>query len=133
MTSKPTWFSVLNTAARVVPGAEARSSCPQSRSMRARDRWHAPGSAASDRPCPGQPTGNRPAQQQMIDAQSCIPRKRVPEIFPEGVDPLVRMERAQRVGPTLAGEATKGLAHLRSKQRVIHPALRRVHVEIDRH
>ena len=32
-----------------------------------------------------QPIGNRPAQQQMIDAQPGIAGKRVPEIFPEGV------------------------------------------------
>ena len=32
-------------------------------------------------PGPDQPIGNRPAQQQMIDAQSGIPRKRVPEYF----------------------------------------------------
>jgi hypothetical protein len=46
-----------------------------------------------------QTAGNRRAQQQVIDAQPGIAGKRVPEIFPEGVDLLVRMERAQRVGP----------------------------------
>jgi hypothetical protein len=58
----------------------------------------------------------------VIDAQSgeCIP-----EIFPEGVDPLARVQRPQRVGPALLHKAAIGIAHLRPKQGVIDQALRR--------
>ena len=51
--------------------------------------------------------GNGRAQQQMIDAQPGIAGKRIPEIFPEGVDPLAGMQRAQRVSPTLFDKAAK--------------------------
>ena len=80
-----------------------------------------------------QAASNRRAQQQMIDAQPGIAGKRVPEILPEGVDPLVRIERAQRVGPPMSGQPAKGFAHFRPEQRVIDPTLRRVHVELGRH
>ena len=84
-------------------------------------------------PSPDQPIGNRPAQQQMIDAQPGIADKRVPEIFPEGIDALMRMQRAQSIGPPLPGEPAKGFAHFRPEQRVVDPTLRRVDVEIGRH
>jgi Family of unknown function (DUF5681) len=73
------------------------------------------------------------AQQQVIDAQSGVAGKGVSEIFPEGVDPLPRVERPQRVGPALLDQAAIGIAHLRPEQRVIDPALRRIDVEIGRH
>ena len=69
----------------------------------------------------------------MIDAQPGIAGKGVPEIFPEGVDPLIGMQGSQRVGPALRDKAAIGVAHLRPKQRVIDPSLRRVDVEIGRH
>jgi hypothetical protein len=53
------------------------------------------------------------AQQQMIDAQSGVAGKRVPEILPERVDPLIGVERAQRVCPALLDQAAIGVAHLR--------------------
>ena len=59
--------------------------------------------------------------------------KGVPEIFPERVDPLVGMQRPQRVGPALRDQAAIGVAHLRPEQGVIDPALRRIDVEIGRH
>jgi hypothetical protein len=37
----------------------------------------------------------------MIDSQSGIAGERVPEIFPERVDPLIGMQHPQRVGPAL--------------------------------
>jgi hypothetical protein len=55
----------------------------------------------------------RRAQQQVINAQSGVAGERVPEIFPEGADPLPRVERPQRVGPALRDQAAIGLAHLR--------------------
>jgi hypothetical protein len=69
----------------------------------------------------------------MIDAQAGIAGKSVPEIFPEGIDPLARMQRAQRVRPALRHKLAIGFAHLRPKQRVIDPALRRIHIERGRH
>ena len=62
-----------------------------------------------------------------------IARIGVPEIIPEGVDALARMKRAERVGPALANKPAVRLAHLRPKQRIVHPALRLVDVEIGRH
>jgi hypothetical protein len=49
------------------------------------------------------PGGNKAArdgwaQQQMIDAQSGIAAKSVPEILPERIDPLIRVECPERVG-----------------------------------
>ena len=70
-----------------------------------------------------QPAGKGRAQQQVIDAQAGVAGKGVPEIFPERVDPLIRVEDPQRVGPALRDKAAIGVAHLRPKQRVIdHPS-----------
>jgi hypothetical protein len=69
----------------------------------------------------------------MIDAQPGIAGKRIPEIFPEGVDPLPRMQRPKPVGPTLANKLAIGFPHLRPKQGVVDPALGRVHVDLGRH
>jgi len=80
-----------------------------------------------------QAAGKGRAQQQMIDAQAGVAGKGVPEIFPERVDPLIGMQGPQRVGPALRDKAAIGVAHLRPKQRVIDPSLRRVDVEIGRH
>jgi hypothetical protein len=52
----------------------------------------------------------------MIDAQSGVAGERIPEIFPEGVDPLARVQRPQRVGPVLLHKAAIGDAHLRPKK-----------------
>ena len=54
-------------------------------------------------------------------------------MLPECVDPLTRVQSPQSVGPALLNKAAIGVAHLRPKQRVIHPSLRRVDVEIGRH
>ena len=55
------------------------------------------------------------------------------KIFPEGVDPLARMQRAQRVSPTLFDKGAIGIAHFRPEQGVIDPALGRIHIEFGRH
>ena len=80
-----------------------------------------------------QAAGKGWAQQQVIDAQSGVAGKGVPEIFPECVDPLIRVEDPQRVGPALCDQALIGVAHLGPEQRVIDPALRRIDIEIGRH
>jgi hypothetical protein len=72
--------------------------------------------------------GNGRAQQQMIDGQSSIAGESIPEIFPEGVDPLARVQRPQRVGPALLQEPAIGGAHFRPKQGVIDPALGRIDI-----
>ena len=79
-----------------------------------------------------QTAGNRRAQQQVIDAQPGVAGKRVPEILPERVDPLIRVERPQRVGPALRDQAAVGVTHLRPEQRVIDPALGRIDIQIGR-
>src|SRR5687767_9667676 len=43
----------------------------------------------------------RGAEQGMIDADAGGSLERVPPIMPEGVDPFVRMQPAQRIGPAL--------------------------------
>jgi hypothetical protein len=79
-----------------------------------------------------QVTGEGRAQQQMIDAQPGVAGKGVPKIFPERIDPLIRVEHPQRIGAALRDKALIDVAHLRPEQGVIEPALRRVDVEIGR-
>ena len=59
-----------------------------------------------------QPVGKRGAEQQMIDAQAGIAAIGVPEIVPEGVDDLARVQRAQRVGPALIQQTEIGRPYL---------------------
>ena len=66
-----------------------------------------------------QAAGKGRAQQQMIDAQTGVAGKGVPEILPECVDPLTGMQRPQRVGPALCDQAAVGVAHFRPEQGVI--------------
>jgi hypothetical protein len=53
---------------------------------------------------------NGRAQQQMIDAQPGVAGKGVTEIPPESVDPVIRVQRPQRVGPALLNKAPIGAA-----------------------
>jgi len=69
----------------------------------------------------------------MIDAQTGIASKGVPEILPERVDPLARVQSPQRVGPALLHKAAICVPYLGPEQRVIDPSLRRIDVEIGRH
>ena len=55
-----------------------------------------------------QSIGNKRTEQQMIDAKPGIAGKCVSEVFPERVDPLMRMQRPQRGGPPLALRWTAG-------------------------
>ena len=73
------------------------------------------------------------AEQKMIDAQAGIASERIPEILPERVDPLARVQRPQRIGPALLYKTAIGIPHLGAEQRVIDPALRRVDIEIGGH
>ena len=69
----------------------------------------------------------RGAEQKMIDAQTGIASKGVPEILPERVDPLARVHQPCSTRRLYASH-TSG-----RKQRVIDLSLRRIDVEIGRH
>jgi hypothetical protein len=44
------------------------------------------------------------AQQQVVDAQAGVAFEGIPPVFPEGIDALLRMFLADRVGPALRDE-----------------------------
>ena len=64
----------------------------------------------------------------MVNAQPRIAGIGVPEIIPEGIDALPRIQGAQGVGPTLGQKAAERLAHLRPKQGIIYPVFRLIDV-----
>ena len=70
-----------------------------------------------------EPAGEGWAEQKMIDPQPGVSRISISEEFPERIDPLVRVKRAQRIKPTLRDNPVKGVAHLGAEQGVIAPAL----------
>ncbi len=45
-------------------------------------------------------------EQEMVDAQPRVAAASIPEIIPECIDALVRMERSQHIGPALSDEAS---------------------------
>jgi len=69
------------------------------------------------------------AQENVIDPQAGIARERVAQVLPERVDARVRMQRAQRIGPALR-QQVRYAARLVAKQRIVHPARRRVHIRV---
>src|SRR5436190_20229749 len=81
---------------------------------------------------PHQATGQRGAQQQMVDAQARVAGKGISVELPEGIDALVRMKRPHGIEPALRSEAIEGGPDLRAKQRVILPTLRRIDVKVGR-
>jgi hypothetical protein len=70
------------------------------------------------------------AQQQVIEAKSCITLPSRTFAVPEGVDALVRMEMADRVRPTPAEEPLEGGPAFRLYQCVVIPRGRRINVEV---
>jgi hypothetical protein len=68
-----------------------------------------------------QPTGERRAQQQMIDPEPGIALERIPVIVSEGVDWFIRIKSSQRVGPALVEQPAIGRAPLRREQRIVQP------------
>src|SRR5947209_20626395 len=64
----------------------------------------------------------------MVDADAGVALERVPPVMPEGVDPLVGMEMADRVGPPLRDELAVFLPSLRREQGVGLPSLSLVDV-----
>src|SRR5208283_2949856 len=68
----------------------------------------------------------------MIDAQAGVAREIISEVVPESVNVLVRMQLAHGVGPTLSDQVSKGLASLGTEERVLHPALGLVNINLGR-
>jgi hypothetical protein len=61
---------------------------------------------------PLEPVHKRRAQQDMVNAQTCIPAKGVSKVVPEGIDTLIRVEGAERIGPALGQEVGIGRTRL---------------------
>ena len=69
----------------------------------------------------------------MIDAQTRVASIRIAEIIPERIDSFARMERPNRVCPTLIEQSMIGRSCLRPEQRVVHPTFGFVHVYLGGH
>src|SRR6202035_5902432 len=67
-------------------------------------------------------------QKNVVKAQSGIALPAIPHVVPEGVHWLLRMERADRVDPTLREKMSVGSAALRLQKRVLVPGFREVDV-----
>src|SRR5215472_214990 len=65
-----------------------------------------------------EPAGNGRVQQDMVDAQAGVSWPGIPEIIPKRINPLTRMEGAQRIGPALRDEAAESGLDLGAEQRV---------------
>jgi beta-glucosidase len=112
-----TWFGTYGFASTlcltVVLGAALRLFAldPDGRVVaRLLTRPHLPVDPAGD-----QAASKGRAQQEMIDAQTGVAGERIPEIFPEGVDPLARVQCLQRVGARYWKSVRFGPAHVASK------------------
>ena len=68
----------------------------------------------------------------MIDAQAGVAPEIVSKVVPESVDALVRMQLAHGIGPALSDHVSKGLSRLGTKERVFHPALRLININLGR-
>ena len=68
----------------------------------------------------------------MVEAQAGIALPAHAAIVPEGVERLLRVELAQRVGPAAADQPPEGGAAIRMDQRVVVPGPRLIDVEIGR-
>ena len=69
----------------------------------------------------------------MIDAKTRVAFPVVAEVVPEREDLLVRVNRADRVDPSLREQALIGIARLGLQQGILAPMLRVVDVEVSRH
>jgi hypothetical protein len=69
----------------------------------------------------------------MIDAQSGVAGPGISEVVPKGINPLVRVQRSQSIGPALRDKTPEGLPYFGTEQRIVGPAFRFVHVEISGH
>lgn len=83
--------------------------------------------------CIHKPCGQLWTQQKMIDPEPGIAPERVPEIVPEGIDRLARVNGSQCVGPPLLDETGICSTHLGGEERVVEPSLRFVDIQLGRH
>lgn len=81
----------------------------------------------------GQPFTQGRAEQEMIDTKAGVARERLPEILPEGINPLVRMQQAESVRSSHGDQLGIGGPHLRIEQGIIAPPLRGVDIQVSRH
>ena len=73
------------------------------------------------------------AEQQVVEPQARVARPAVPHVVPVGVDAVVRMQRADRIGPALGEQPLEGGAAFRLHQRVLVVGVRVIDVERRRH
>ena len=71
-----------------------------------------------------EPAGQVRAEQQVVEAQAGIALLAHAAIVPEGVERLLRVELAQRVGPAAADQPPEGGAAIRMDQRVVGATLK---------
>src|SRR5712691_550862 len=69
----------------------------------------------------------------MINAQPGIAPPGISEIVPKGIDALARVQLTHRIGPAPSDEASEGVPHLGTEERIIKPALWLIDVKIGRH
>src|SRR4029079_12170753 len=75
----------------------------------------------------------RLVEQQVIDAQPRIASPVVSKVVPKGINALVRVLHAQRIGPALRQQPLVRRAWRRLEQRVLLPRFRIVDVEVRRY
>ena len=115
------------------PSSPLRSACQLGTATpptSARGRWSSP-TPRSAVDAGGLSVARR-AEQRVVDADAGVALEAVPPIMPEGVDALVGMERADRVGPTLRDQLGELLARFGREQGVLGPALGLVDVQVGR-
>ncbi len=101
--------------------------------MPARGRWRAPPPHPLVHPGIDQTRRQFGVQQQMVDTQPRVGLPVLAEVIPEGIDALVRVARAQRIGPALCQQAAVAFPALGLQQRVLEPRARVVDVLVGRH
>ena len=70
------------------------------------------------------------AQEQVIDAQACIPRPTVPHVIPERVHGLVGMKRPDGIGPALINDSPEDGAAFRLQEGVFRIGLGGVDIAV---
>ena len=88
----------------------------RARSRPAHGRWRSPAPrTARSTPAAARRARDRGREQQVVEAHAAVALPAVPAVVPEGVEPrLVRVQRAQRVGPALREQAGVGGARRRA-------------------
>src|SRR5436190_2154320 len=66
-----------------------------------------------------QPRGKIGTEKEVVEPQACVARPAVSHVVPERIDALIRMQRANGVGPTLLEQTRKRGTTLRLHQRIL--------------